>query len=71
MTDYEAQVLSDLSVLKSQMRSLMGIGQPGRLTLLEERVESHERAMQRMKGWAGAMSALLTVVHLSIDYFRK
>jgi len=29
MTEFEAQVLADLSVLKSQMQQVMGIGQPG------------------------------------------
>jgi hypothetical protein len=58
-------------VLKSQMKQLMGIGQPGRLTQLEERVERHERAVQRIKGLAGAMGGLLTMVHLAIDYLRR
>ncbi len=31
MTEFEGQVLADLSVLKSQMEQLMGIGQPGRI----------------------------------------
>ena len=47
MTEFEAQVLADLSVLKSQMDQLMGIGQPGRLDRLEGRVERHERSVQR------------------------
>jgi len=71
MTEFEGQVLADLSVLKSQMDQLMGIGQPGRLTQLEERVERHERSMQRMKGVLGAVGSLLTVFHLALDYFRK
>jgi hypothetical protein len=71
MTDFESQVMADLSVLKSQMRALMGIGQPGRLAILEARVEQHERSMQRVKGWAGAMGALLTLIHLGIDHFRR
>jgi hypothetical protein len=71
MTEFESQVMADLSVLKSQMRALMGIGQPGRLTLLEERVEQHERSMQRMRGWAGAGGALLTLIHLGFDYLRR
>jgi hypothetical protein len=70
MTDFESQCLADLSVLKSQMRALMGIGQPGRLTVLEERVEQHERSLQRVKGWAAAMSVVLTLIHLCIDRFR-
>jgi hypothetical protein len=71
MTEFEGQVLADLSVLKSQMKQLLGIGQPGRLTQLEERVERHEQSVQRIKGLAGAMGGLLTMVHLAIDYFRR
>ena len=71
MTEFEGQVLADLSVLKSRMDQLMGIGQPGRLTQIEERVERHERSVQRMKGLVGTAGAVLTVVHLAIDYFRR
>jgi hypothetical protein len=71
MTEFEGQVLADLSVLKSQMKHLLGIGQPGRLTQLEERVELHERSVQRMKGLMGAVGGLLTVIHLAIDYLRR
>jgi hypothetical protein len=68
MTDYEQQVLQDLSVLKSQMQQLMGIGQPGRLNILEERVEMHEKSVQRMKGLAAAFGSLLTIAHLAIAW---
>jgi hypothetical protein len=71
MTDFEGQVLADLSVLKNQMEALLGIGQPGRLTQLEKRVEKHERSVQRVKGFVGAISGILTVFHLAIDYFRR
>ena len=71
MTEFEGQVLADLSVLKSQMDHLIGIGQPGRLTQLEERVERHERSVQRMKGVLSAAGGLLTMFHLAIDYFRR
>ncbi len=71
MTEFEGQVLADLRVLKSQVESLLGIGQPGRLTQLEERVERHEHSVQRMKGLVGAVGGLLTVFHLAIDYFRR
>lgn len=71
MADFEAQVLTDLSVLKSQMQQVLGIGQPGRLTQLEERVERHERSVQRMKGFITAGGGLLTMAQLVIDYFRR
>ncbi len=70
MTEFEGRVLADLSVLKSQMEQLIGIGQPGRLTQLEERVERHERSVQRMKGVMGAAGGLLTVLHVAVDVFR-
>ncbi len=71
MTEFEGQVLADLRVLKSQMDQLMGIGQPGRLTQIEARVSQHERSVQRLKGLAGAAGAVLTVINLAIDYFRR
>ena len=71
MSEFEGQVLADLSVLKSQMEQLMGIGQPGRLTQLEARVERHERSVQRMKGLAGALGGVLTIFHLVLDYIRR
>jgi hypothetical protein len=70
MTEFEGQVLADLSVLKSQMKQVMGIGEPGRLTQLEDRMREHEKTVQRMKGMVGAFGGLLTVVHLTIDYFN-
>jgi hypothetical protein len=71
MTEFEGQVLADLKVLKSQVDSLLGVGQPGRLTHLEERVERHERSVQRMKGFTTAVGALVTLAQLAIDYFRR
>lgn len=71
MTEFEAQVLSDLSALKSQMHALLGVGQPGRLSALEERVERHERAVQRMKGVGGVMGVALTAFHLALDAMKR
>ena len=68
---FEDVVMAELSVLKSQMRQLLGMGQPGRLAQLEERVERHEHAVQRLKGLAGAFGGVLTIIHLAIDYIRR
>ncbi len=68
MTEFEGQVLADLSVLKSQMEQILGIGQPGRLTHLEARMQDHEKTVQRMKGMVGAFGGLLTIVHFAIDF---
>jgi hypothetical protein len=71
MTDFESQVLQELSALKSQMQQLLGIGQPGRLHQLEARVESHERSVQRLRGLGAAFGGLLTVVHIAIAYLTE
>jgi hypothetical protein len=68
MTEFEGQVLADLRVLKSQMEQVMGIGQPGRLTQVEDRLLSHERSLQRFKGMVGAFGALFTAVHVAMDF---
>jgi hypothetical protein len=47
----------------------VGLGQPGRMTQVEDRLLGHEQALQRMKGMMGAFGGLLTAVHLAIDYF--
>ena len=67
MTDFEAQVLADLSVLKNQMKEVVGNGQPGRISRLENRVFDHEKSVQRLKGMAAALGAFLTAAHFAID----
>ncbi|HEY0264195.1 MAG TPA: hypothetical protein VGC07_06710 [Granulicella sp.] len=71
MTEFEGQVLTDLSVLKNQMQMILGIGQPGRITQLEERVERHEQAVQRMKGIAAVFGCMLTFAHLAITLLTR
>ena len=71
MTEFEGQVLRDLGVLKAQMEQVMGIGQPGRLHHLEQRVDRHEQSVQRLKGMAGAFGGLLTAVHMVIAYLGE
>jgi hypothetical protein len=71
MDEFEVTVLSDLAALKSQMAALLGMGQPGRLTILEERLERHEIYVQRMKGMAGAVFAVMTLAQIVIDTVRR
>jgi hypothetical protein len=49
----------------------MRLGQPVRLIHLEERVERHERSVQRVKGFTASVGALVTLAHLAIDYLRR
>jgi hypothetical protein len=69
MTEFEGQVLADLRVLKSQVEQMIGIGQPSRLGLIEDRVMKHDQSIQRMKGMAAAFGGLLTIIHIAIDHF--
>ena len=71
MDEFEAQVLSDLSVLKAQMKSLTGDGNGGRLADLERRMDRHEQNWQRAKGFAAAMSVLLAVIEVAFDAWRR
>jgi hypothetical protein len=72
MNEFEAQVLSDLSVLKSQMSGLVGDGNGGRLAELERRMERHERNWQRAKGVAAAGSVVLALIEVAVQaWLRK
>ena len=71
MNEFEAQVLSDLSVLKTQMTGLVGDGNSGRMGDLERKLESHERNLQRAKGFMAAMSVLFAVIEVAMEAFRR
>jgi len=71
MDEFEAQVLSDLSVLKSQMSGLMGEGNGGRLGELERRMDRHEQNWQRAKGFLAALSVVFAVVEVAVEAWRR
>lgn len=71
MTTFEERVLEDLSALKVQMHQLIGIGQPGRLQMLEERVDCHDRSLQRMQGVAGAFGGVMAMVQFVFFLLRN
>jgi len=71
MNEFEATVLSDLSVLKSQMNGLMGDGNGGRIAELEHRMEEHEQNWERAKGFMAAFSILLTVVEVAVRGWHR
>lgn len=71
MNEFEAQVLSDLSVLKSQMTVLMGDGNGGRLAELERRMEQHEQNWQRAKGFMAAFSVVFAVVEVAVETWHR
>lgn len=70
MTEFEREVLEGLAQLKTEMRALVGNGQPGRLQLLEKRVEGHERFLQRVGGLGAALAAVLTLFHVACEYLH-
>lgn len=71
MTEFEAQVLADLSVLKSQMSALLGDGNSGRIASIEGDVDQHEQSLQRAKGFAVATGAVFTLVQFVLELLRQ
>ena len=71
MNEFEAQVLSDLSVLKTQMFNLTGDGSGGRIADLERRMERHERNWQRAKGFLAAVSVIFAVIEVAVETWHR
>jgi len=71
MNEFEAQVLSDLSVLKIQMTGLMGDGNGGRLADLERRMEQHEQNWQRARGFMAAVSVVFAVLQVAVETWHR
>ena len=72
MNEFEARVLSDLSVLKTQMTGLVGDGNGGRISELERRMDRHEQNWQRAKGFLAAVSVLFAVIEVALEtLFRR
>jgi len=72
INEFEAQVLSDLSVLKTQIINLMGDGNGGRIAQLERRMDRHEQNWQRAKGFLAAVSLVFAVIEVAVQaWFRR
>jgi hypothetical protein len=71
MNEFEAQVLSDLSVLKTQMNGLMGDGNGGRLAELERRMDRHEQNWQRAKGFLAAFSVVFAIIEVAFETWLR
>ena len=71
MNEFEAQVLSDLSILKTHMNGLVGDGNGGRLAELEHRMNRHEQNWQRAKGFAAAFGVLLAVIEVVVQEWHR
>lgn len=69
--EFEQRVLEDLAELKTQMRALMGNGQPGRIQVLEGRVEHHEALVQRAVGIGALAGFLTTMLNLALGYLQS
>ena len=71
MNEFEAQVLSDLSVLKNQMTGLVGDGNGGRIADLERRMDRHEQNWQRAKGFLAAVSVLFAMIEVAVETLHR
>jgi len=70
MTQFEEQVLRDLSELKAHMRWIVGDGNEGKMQELEQRIASHEGFLQRVMGVGGGIAVLVALAHLAFDYMK-
>lgn len=70
-TEFEERVLADLVELKALVKTLVGNGQPGRIRLIEDRLEKHEAMMQRGKTLAIALLPALGIMHLILHLAGK
>lgn len=66
--EFQLHVVSALAELKTQMTSLVGNGQPGRITKMEDKIESLLRARWTM---GGAITAVSIVASAVFHYFFK
>ena len=71
MNEFEAQVLSDLCVLKTQITGLVGDGNGGRIAELERRMDRHEQNWQRAKGFLAAVSVLFAVIKVAVETLMR
>lgn len=71
MNEFEAQVVGDLSALKTQMSILVGDGSGGRIADLEHRMETHEENWRRAKGFLAALSVVLAVVEVAVESWHR
>ena len=70
ISEFERQVLEDLAEIKTNMRWLLGNGKPGFIQELTERVDRHERVVQRFAGVGCVFAALMTVAHVVLQFLR-
>ena len=70
MTQFEEQVLRDLSELKAHMRWIVGNGNEGKMQELEQRIARHEGFLQRVMGVGGGIAVLTALAHLAFDFLK-
>lgn len=69
-TPVARKAINTVKELKTQMRWLVGNGNAGCVHELSERVEQHEKFIQRAGGIGAALAAAITLIHIGIDYLR-
>jgi hypothetical protein len=71
-TDFEKQVIADLAYLTSQMKGLVGNGQPGRIKDLEMDVQALKEHKARYSTYAVVIGGILTLVaQAAVAYITK
>ncbi len=66
-TDRDLLIRLDARV-EALHRELLGNGQPGRIAVVEERVDSLEQTRDRARGWLAGASAILAAIWGGLEY---
>ena len=66
---FQDHVIAALAKLDTQMTSLLGNGQPGRISTLEDEMEDLKQARWTLGGWIlGLTTAVSTAIHFLFKY---
>jgi hypothetical protein len=68
LTDGQGAVISRLAIVESQMTSLVGNGQPGRITKLETAIAAIQKFRYTSLGWAGGVGASISLVIVILSH---
>ena len=69
--EFQIHMVTEMAIMKTHILSLVGNGQPGKITRIENAILSHDRSLNRAKGWvAGAFGALSVALGIIEWYFH-
>lgn len=67
--EFQIHMITEMAVLKTHMMSLVGNGQPGRISNIEKTLIKHDHSLTRAKGWAAGVSCVMAVIWGLLEYY--